>query len=58
MSSRRTEQAVAEAVPLRGGASAGAGTGSAEPLAGELRRDQLSEEAILSLATGRGGAAA
>lgn len=42
MSSRRTEQAVAEAVPLRGGASAGAGAGagagSAEPLAGELRR--------------------
>lgn len=41
MSSRRTEQAVAEAVPLRGGPSAsagGAGAGSAEPLAGELRR--------------------
>jgi PadR family transcriptional regulator, regulatory protein PadR len=37
MSSRRTEQAVAEAVPLRGGASA-AGAGSADPLAGELRR--------------------
>jgi PadR family transcriptional regulator PadR len=36
MSSRRTEQAVAEAVPLRGGAPAGAG--SADPLAGELRR--------------------
>jgi PadR family transcriptional regulator PadR len=36
MSSRRTEQAVAEAVPLRGGAAAGAG--SADPLAGELRR--------------------
>jgi PadR family transcriptional regulator PadR len=38
MPTRRTEQAVAEAVPLRGGASAGAGAGSAEPLAGELRR--------------------
>lgn len=38
MSSRRTEQAVAEAVPLRGGAAASAGAGSAEPLAGELRR--------------------
>jgi PadR family transcriptional regulator PadR len=37
MSSRRTEQAVAEAVPLRGG-DAAAGAGSAEPLAGELRR--------------------
>ncbi|HEY6761475.1 MAG TPA: PadR family transcriptional regulator [Baekduia sp.] len=35
MSSRRTEQAVAEAVPLR---SAAAGAGSADPLAGELRR--------------------
>jgi PadR family transcriptional regulator, regulatory protein PadR len=32
-SSRRTEQAVAEAVPLRG-----SGAGSADPLAGELRR--------------------
>jgi PadR family transcriptional regulator PadR len=40
MSSRRTEQAVAEAVPLRGGAAGGAaaGAGSQEPLAGELRR--------------------
>jgi DNA-binding PadR family transcriptional regulator len=37
MSTRRTEQAVAEAVPLRGEAPA-SGTGSAEPLAGELRR--------------------
>jgi DNA-binding PadR family transcriptional regulator len=37
MSRRRTEEAVAEAVPLRSG-GAGAGAGSADPLAGELRR--------------------
>ena len=37
-SSRRTEQAVAEAVPLRGGGGAAAGAGSSDPLAGELRR--------------------
>jgi PadR family transcriptional regulator len=34
MSARRTEEAVAEAVPLR----SAAGAGSADPLAGELRR--------------------
>ena len=40
MSSRRTEQAVAEAVPLGAAraAAARAGAGSADPLAGELRR--------------------
>src|SRR3954468_4432859 len=39
MSSRRTEEAVAAAVPLRSAPSAGAGgAGSADPLAGELRR--------------------
>jgi DNA-binding PadR family transcriptional regulator len=37
MSSRRTEEAVAEAVPLRAATAAG-GAGSADPLAGELRR--------------------
>lgn len=40
MSSRRTEEAVAEAVPLRSGAATG-GAGSADPLAGELRRAGL-----------------
>ncbi|WCB95887.1 hypothetical protein DSM104299_04638 [Baekduia alba] len=37
MSSRRTEEAVAQAVPLR----SGGGAGSADPLAGELRRAGL-----------------
>jgi DNA-binding PadR family transcriptional regulator len=37
MSSRRTEEAVAEAVPLRSAGRPG-GAGSADPLAGELRR--------------------
>src|SRR3954469_10430999 len=37
MSSRRTEEAVAEAMPLRSARSAG-GPGSSDPLAGELRR--------------------
>jgi PadR family transcriptional regulator, regulatory protein PadR len=41
MSRRRTEEAVAEAAPLRGGGGGGGGAGSADPLAGELRRAGL-----------------
>ena len=54
MSRRRTEQAVAEAAPLgaaaaRGGNAAPPGAGSADPLAGELRRAGLLPLLVLHL---------
>jgi len=41
MSRRRTEEAVAEAAPLEAARAATGGAGSADPLAGELRRAGL-----------------
>ncbi len=55
MSRRQTEEAVAEAVPLkaaRAGAATGGGPGTTDPLVGELRRAGLLPLLVLHLLAG------